>query len=77
MRYYFDLYNDVIALDREGIELPDVEAAREYAIQGIRELICEDVQAGKLSLKHRIDVRDEEGRNVLTVAYRDAFQLED
>lgn len=77
MRYYFDLYNDVIALDREGTELPDVEAAREFAIQAIRELICEDVQEGKLSLKHRIDVRDEEGRNVLTVAYRDAFQLQD
>lgn len=74
-RFYFHVYNDVIAIDEEGLELPDVEAAREQATESARELVCEGIHKGHLNLDHRIEVEDEGHERVLTVSYRDAFTV--
>ena len=75
-RFYFHLYNDVIALDEEGAELPDLAAAREYALENAREMVCSSIKAGHLNLDHRIEVTDDGGERVMTLTFRDAFILE-
>ena len=74
-RFYFHVYNDVIAHDDEGLELADVAAAREQAMESARELVCEGIHKGHLNLDHRIEVEDEDRKPVMTVTYRDAFTV--
>jgi hypothetical protein len=74
-RFYFHVFNDVVAMDEEGIELPDLAAAREQAMDGARELVCEAINKGHLNLDHRIEVTDEAGETLTIVSYRDAFTM--
>jgi hypothetical protein len=74
--FYFHLYDDVVAIDDEGRELADVGAARAEAVKAARELICEQVQKGRLDLRHRIEVEDEDRRPVLTVPFRAVLNIE-
>jgi hypothetical protein len=75
-RYYFHLYNDVVAEDEEGQDLPDLAAAREYALRNIRDLMTEEVMKGRLILRHRIEIADEQGKRVLTVPFSEAVTVE-
>lgn len=76
-RYYFNVYNDLVAQDEEGRELPDVAAAREEAIKGGRALMAEQlVEAGRMRLQHRIEVADENGRVLLTIPFRELVNIE-
>jgi len=76
-RYFFHLYDDIVLHDEEGIELPDLAAARDEAVRAARELACQEVRNGKLSLHHRIEVEDEQNRPVLTLPFKAAFGVED
>jgi hypothetical protein len=75
--YYFNVRNDIDADDPEGVHLADEAAARDYALESARELVCEDIKRGWLNLAHRIEVVDEERRPVLTATFGDAFELRD
>ena len=75
-RFFFHVYDDYVALDDEGAELPSVAEAREAAVRAARELATEEIRAkGKLTLKHRIDVEDENGRPLLTMPSSAAFRI--
>jgi hypothetical protein len=74
--YYFHLYNDMVVMDEEGRELPDMAAAREHAIEGARSLMAEQIMAGRLRLQHRIEVADEEGRVLMTIPFRELVNIE-
>ena len=74
-RYFFNVYDDIVAIDPEGVELPSVEAARLNAVHGARELIADQVRHGYIMLSHWIDVVDDKGEAVLTVAFRDAIEV--
>jgi hypothetical protein len=74
-RYFFHVFDDVIAQDEEGMELPSIEAARLNALIGARDLIAEQVKRGYFVLSHWIDVVDEQGTPVLTVTFRDAVDI--
>jgi hypothetical protein len=58
------------------IELADAEAARRAALAGARAMMCGQLAGGRLSLHRRIEVEDEGGGRVLTLAFRDAVQIE-
>ena len=75
-RFFFHLYNDILSEDQEGVELPDIEAARERAIEEARAMVCESVKKGHLNLDHRIGVTDETGADVLSITFREAFEVE-
>jgi len=75
-RYYFHLHNGALARDEEGRELPDLEAARQEAIKAARELMGEDIKEGLLRLGHRIEIGDEDGREVLMVPFAEAVMIE-
>lgn len=76
-RYFFHLHNDVEVEDEDGVDLPDLEAVRAEALKAARDLMAEDVKRGKLTLSHRIEIRDQAGEPVLTVRYADAIKLRD
>jgi hypothetical protein len=74
-RYHFNLYNSVgFVPDEEGRELPDVETAREEALKGARAIIADDVLQGRLDLKGRLEVLDEDGVLVLAIPFTEAVE---
>jgi hypothetical protein len=75
-RYFFHIFDDVVLMDDEGIELPDAEAARAEALAGAREMMCDQVRNGRLSLHHRIEVEDDRGQAVLTLPFDEAVRIE-
>jgi hypothetical protein len=73
--FFFDVYDDLGAIDEEGVNLPSVAAARRMAIKSARCLAAEQVRNGRLALNHGIEVRD--GRKaVFTVRFADAVAIE-
>lgn len=74
-RFFFHVFDDVVALDDEGMELPDAEAARREALAGARALAADQVRKGKLDLSHRIEVADEAGTPVLILTFEEAIRI--
>ena len=74
-RYFFHIFNDEITLDDKGMELPDLETARDFAIESVRHLICDTVQKGRLNLDHRIEINDEYDARLMTVTFREAVTV--
>ena len=74
--FFFHLHDGLEVSDDEGIELPDLEAARRYALTMARFEASEAVKTrGRIVLSHRIDVEDETGAVVATVHFRDAVTV--
>jgi hypothetical protein len=54
--YFFDLHNDMDALDAEGQELPGLSAAESLALKEARQIIAASVtEQGKIDLRHNIE----------------------
>lgn len=78
MRYYFHLHNDMDVPDHEGKELPDLQAAREWARSQARALFGQLAKdEGRVTLHHHIDIEDENGTVLDTVRFADAVKVED
>ena len=75
-RYYFHIRNDIDADDEEGAELPDIAAAREHALEGARDLVCQSVKHGHLNLDHYLEVASEDGTILFRLTFREAFEIE-
>ena len=74
-RYYFHLVERECIPDPEGKILPGIEEARQEALEHARSIVCENIKHGWLNLDHRIDVADDQGRMVLTLTFRQAFEI--
>ena len=75
-RFFFHVYDDMVARDEEGVELPDAAAAKREAVRGARSLACEQVVNGRLHLGHRVEVEDSSGAHVATIAFRDIIAVD-
>jgi hypothetical protein len=65
-RYFFNIRDGhEIDEDEEGIELPDLEAAKAEALATVEELRDELADAGNIEL----EITDEAGRRLLTVPF--------
>ena len=54
-RYFFNLYNDKVSIDEEGIDLADDDAAREWARSEVQYQAAESVKIhGHLILSHKL-----------------------
>ena len=72
-RYYFHLHDQAgITLDQEGVELSQVSQAHVVALKAARAIISADGQTGHIDLRSRIEVLDEDGKNVLTLPFTGA-----
>ena len=74
-RYFFHLHNDLETRDEEGLELPDLAAARNVAEQEARAMAAQSVANGQLDLRHSIEVIDESGATVLVVRFGEAVEI--
>jgi hypothetical protein len=75
-RYFFHLYNDEIARDDEGIELPNDAAALQRGEMEARNMAAESVRKGHLILDHRIVVCAEDGNQVGVIHFRDVVAVQ-
>jgi len=76
-RYYFDLHNDVDAIDDEGRELPDLEAVKADVLKEVRAMIKTSIdETGRIDLRHHIDVRDEHDAVVYIMHFEDAVTVQ-
>jgi hypothetical protein len=76
-RFYFHLYNDINVPDEEGVDLPDLDAARAQAVRDARVTFAEMAKdEGRVVLHHRIDIEDEQGAVLATVHFGEAVKVE-
>ena len=74
--YYFHLRDgDDLLLDPEGCSFPDLGAALAKAMWTARSLLSADVLEGRLPLGMRIDVADESGAVIHSLAFVDAVAI--
>jgi hypothetical protein len=75
-RFYLHVCDGVgFAQDEEGLELPDRAAAREAAIQGLRDIMASEVKGGGINLASFVEKEDERRRLIETVSFTDAVSL--
>ncbi|MFL6845019.1 MAG: DUF6894 family protein [Allosphingosinicella sp.] len=74
-RYFFHIYDDLVLVDDEGLELADDEAARSQALAGARGMMCDQLRAGHLTLHHRVEVEGEAGESLLILTFGDAVRI--
>jgi hypothetical protein len=73
--YFFNLYNDEVTMDGEGVQLADEEAARAHAIKEARTMAADSVSKGHLTVSHRIDFVDEKRNLVGSVRFDEAVDV--
>lgn len=73
--YYFNIFNDEITMDAEGIELDGDEAAMARAVVEARIMAAESVRSGHLVGSHHIEVLDEAHRRVGAVRFDEAVAI--
>lgn len=75
-RFYLHLRNGCgLSEDTEGQELPDLAAARQQAIDGIRSILGEEVRHGAIDFAGYVEIADADGNILLTVPFREAVDL--
>ena len=75
-RFHFHVHDHSgITQDADGLELPDLDAARAEAIKGVRSILSYEVRQGLIDLTGRIDVAAPDGRVLLSIAVADIVQL--
>lgn len=74
-RFFLSLRDGEFLPDDEGQEFADLDAARDTALRGAREIMAEDVKRGVLSLNDSVEITDENGTRVATVVFRDAVRI--
>jgi hypothetical protein len=74
--YFFHLCDgqDVL-MDPEGREITDVSLIGQFALKDARSMISQDALGGTIFLNQRIEVRDEAGKLVHQLAFRDAVAI--
>jgi hypothetical protein len=71
-RYFFNIRDDQdMVRDEEGMDLPDLQSAREEAQDCARELLAETVRSHQPIDHKRIEVVDEGGTVVENIKFRD------
>jgi hypothetical protein len=68
-RYYFNIMNGRPLVDREGVELPDVAAARKEATRYAIDLVRGRSEFSGWKNVENVVVTDEHGVEVLTVTF--------
>lgn len=69
-RFFLHVFDDIETIDEEGQEFDDVWAAREAALEGARDLVCEQIRAGYLNLDGHIQIASERGEQLMRVSFR-------
>ncbi len=77
-RYFFHVCNgDGFTQDDEGLDLPDLHAARATAVQGLRDIMASELKDGLLKTASFIEIEDENHELLLTVPFSEAVMMEE
>jgi hypothetical protein len=69
-RFYFHLRaGDELTSDDEGLDLPDLSAAKREAVLTARELLSEAIKSGKQTVPDAFVIADDEGRPLDIVSF--------
>lgn len=75
-RYFFHLHEcGTLIADEEGRELVGIDVARRVAVAAARSTMADEVLAGRLCLSCCIEVKNSEGRLVMTVPFNEALAI--
>jgi hypothetical protein len=76
-RYFFDLHDDYEASDPEGRDLPDLNSAKAFLVQEVREMVKSSIdETGRIDLRHHNDLRDESGAVLYVMHFEDAVTVQ-
>ena len=75
-RFYFHVRDALDCEDREGVSLPDADAAYEEAVRGARSIMASEVARGHLPLNGEIEVVDAAGEWRRVVPFREVVRIE-
>lgn len=76
-RFHLNVFNDDVSLDPDGIDRPDLKAAKHEAVRGARALIADDVIAGRpVHQSHRVEITDQNGNVLDIVRFGDMVELQ-
>ena len=64
-------------IDAEGQEIDDPSQIGANALKEARAMIAQDVLSGRITLHQFIDVRDESGKLIHQLSFRDAVTISD
>ena len=74
--FYFHVSNGTgFVRDEEGRELADVGEARGRALHDIRSILSEEIKAGVVDLRGRLDVADGSGNVIVAIPFEEAVEL--
>jgi hypothetical protein len=74
-RYFFHLHDGRQTLiDPEGREIEDRSAIGDFALREARAMISQDALGGKIDLRQFIEVRDDSGKLIHQLSFRDAVK---
>ncbi len=62
-------------LDPEGTDFADLDAARQAGIEGIRSFLSAEVLEGELNLHGHLEIVDDLGTVVATIAFAEAVRI--
>jgi len=74
MRYFFHIEGMTQSSDSEGLELPDLEAVRSEAIEGVREILSESALAGRDRTDWTMLVTDATGKTVFRLPFSEVLR---
>jgi hypothetical protein len=74
-RYYFNIYNDELTLDGDGVDLDDDRAALALAVNSARALVAESVMVGHFTRSDRIEILNEQRQVIEVVRFGDAIEV--
>jgi hypothetical protein len=67
-RFFFDVHDGTHIRDEEGVELPDLDAARKQVWNTLPAMAADRAANGNMACQLRMDVRDETGTHVFHAA---------
>jgi hypothetical protein len=75
-RYFFHLCDgrDML-IDPEGLEIADGSQIGEFALKEARAMIGQDALSGRIMLDQFIEVRDDTGKLIHKIEFRDAVTV--
>lgn len=67
-RYFFDVHDGTYSRDEQGVELADIDEARQQVWDTLPMMAAQRQAGGNMACQLRMDVRDESGKHVLHAA---------
>ena len=61
--------------DEEGVELSGVDAAREQAIDALRDIMAGEMRRGEINMGSFIEIEDQDRKWVMTIPFHEAVRV--